>query len=71
VKVNDKHTAVDYDQVRKELSDAHFASVQKIVLVRDNLNTRKPASLHEAFPAAQVRRLVERFERHYTREHVS
>jgi hypothetical protein len=32
------------------------------VLVQDNLNTHKPASLYEAFPAAEARRLVERFE---------
>jgi hypothetical protein len=31
------------------------------VLVQDNLNTHKPASLYEAFPAAEARRLVERF----------
>jgi hypothetical protein len=30
------------------------------VLVQDNLNTHKPASLYEAFPAAEARRLVER-----------
>jgi hypothetical protein len=39
------------------------APLTKIVLVQDNLNTHKPASLYEAFPAAQARRLVERFGR--------
>jgi hypothetical protein len=43
----------------------------KIVLVQDNLNTHKPASLYEAFPAAEARRLVERFEWHYTPKHGS
>jgi len=28
--------------------------------VQDNLNTHKPASLYDAFPAAEARRLVER-----------
>jgi hypothetical protein len=42
-----------------------------IVLVQDNLNTHKPASLYEAFPAAEARRLVERFEWHYTPKHGS
>jgi len=32
------------------------------VLVQDNRNTHCPASLYEAFPAAEARRLVERFE---------
>ena len=34
-------------------------------------NTHKPASLYEAFPAAEARRLVERFEWHYTPKHGS
>jgi hypothetical protein len=34
-----------------------------------NLNTHKPASLYEAFPAAEARRLAERFEWHYTPKH--
>jgi hypothetical protein len=41
------------------------------VLVQDNLNTHKPASLYEAFPAVEARRLVERFEWHYTPKHGS
>jgi hypothetical protein len=39
--------------------------------VQDNLNTHKPASLYEAFPAPEARRLVERFEWHYTPKHGS
>ena len=71
VKVTDRHTAVDYAQVLKELSDTHFPNARHIVLVQDNLNTHKPASLYEAFPAAEARRLVERFEWHYTPKHGS
>ena len=69
VKVTDRHAAVDYAQVLKELSDTHFPHAEKIVLVQDNLNTHKAASLYEAFPAAEARRLVERFEWHYTPKH--
>jgi hypothetical protein len=71
VKPTDRHTAVDYAQVLKELSDTHFPAARKIVLVQDNLNTHKPASLYEAFPPAEARRLVERFEWHYTPKHGS
>jgi hypothetical protein len=71
VKVAERHTAVDYAQVLKELSDTHFPEAKKIVLVRDSLNTHRPASLYEAFPAAEARRLVERFEWHYTPKHGS
>lgn len=71
VKVTDRHTALDYAQVLKELSDTHFPGATKIMLVQDNLNTHKPASLYQAFPAAEARRLVERFEWHYTPKHGS
>ena len=71
VEVTDRHTAVDYAQVLKDLSDNHFPNVSQIVLVQDNLNTHKPASLYEAFPAAEARRLVERFEWHYAPKHGS
>src|SRR5258707_3273741 len=42
-----------------------------IVLVQDNLNIHSKASLYEACPAAEARRLVERFEWHYTPKHGS
>ena len=71
VEVTDRHAAVDYAHILKELSDTRFPEVEKIVLVQDNLNTHKPASLYQAFPAAQARRLVERFEWHYTPKHGS
>lgn len=71
VKVTERRTAVDFAQVLKDLSDIHFAKAQKIVLVQDNLNTHAPASLYEAFPPAEARRLVERFEWHYTPKHGS
>jgi DDE superfamily endonuclease len=63
--------AENYAHTLRDLSDVHFADAAKIVLVQDNLNTHKPASLYEAFPAAEARRLVERFEWHYTSKHGS
>jgi hypothetical protein len=71
VKVTDRRTAVDYAHVLKDLADVHFAQAETIVLVQDNLNTHATASLYEAFPAAEARRLVERFEWHYTPKHGS
>ena len=52
VEVTDRHTAMDYVHLLKQLADDFFPNARKIVLVQDNLNTHKPASLHEAFPAA-------------------
>jgi hypothetical protein len=71
VEVTDRHTAVDYARILKQLSDKHFPDSKKIALIQDNLNTHKPASLYEAFPAPEARRLVERFEWHYTPKHGS
>ncbi|MGD0104234.1 MAG: IS630 family transposase [Rhodopila sp.] len=71
VEVTDRHTAVDYAHILKALSDTRFPNVSQIVLVQDNLSTHKPASLYEAFPAAEARRLVERFEWHFTPRHGS
>lgn len=71
VKVTDRHAAIDYAQILKQLSDQHFPEAAKIVLVQDNLSTHTPASLYAAFPAAQARRLAERFEWHYTPKHGS
>ena len=71
VKVTDRHTAVDYAHVLKDLADIYFANAKTIVLVQDNLNIHSKASLYEAFPAAEARRLVERFEWHYTPKHGS
>jgi hypothetical protein len=71
VKVTDRHAAPDYAQVLKELSDEHFPNAEKIVLVQDNLSTHTAASLYAAFPAPEARRLVNRFEWHYTPKHGS
>jgi hypothetical protein len=71
VKVTDRHAAVDYAHALKDLADVHFPNAKKIVLVQDNLSTHKPASLYEAFPAPEARRLTERFEWRYTPKHGS
>ena len=71
IKVTDRHTAVDYAHVLKDLADIHFPHKQTIVLVQDNLNIHSKGSLYEAFPPAEARRLVERFEWHYTPKHGS
>lgn len=71
VEVTDRHAAVDYAFLLKDVSDRWFPDAAKIALVQDNLSTHKPASLYEAFPPAEARRLVERFEWHYTPKHGS
>jgi hypothetical protein len=71
VKVTDRHTAVDYAHVLREISDIHFAGAKSITLLQDNLNTHAKSSLYAAFPAAEARRLVNRFEWVFTPKHGS
>ena len=67
VKVTDRHTAVDYAQVLKELvRHALLQTQRKSAWCRTISTLTNQASLYEAFPAAEARRLVERFEWHYT-----
>ena len=67
---SNRRTSKDFayclDYLSKSLPEA-----QKIVLVMDNLNTHKEASLYEAFGAEKARALCERFEMHYTPKHGS
>ncbi len=71
VTVTERRTAVDFARVIRDLVDKTYAGAEKIVLVLDNLNTHKLASLYEAFEPAEARRLAERLELHYTPKHGS
>jgi hypothetical protein len=69
--VTARRTRVDWAQCIRELVDVHYPDAEKVVLVLDNLNTHTPASLYEAFPPAEARRIAERLEIHYTPKHGS
>ena len=71
VEVTDKRTSIDFAHICRDLVDQHFPNAEKILLVCDNLNTHKPASLYKAFPADEARRLAEKIEFHYTPKHGS
>jgi DDE superfamily endonuclease len=71
VKVTDRRTSADFAQVLRDLSDVYYPQAEKIVLVMDNLNTHKLSVLYQVFPAAEARRILERFEVHHTPKHAS
>ena len=71
VKVTQRRTAKDFADVIRTLVDERYRQAEKIVLVMDNLNTHKLASLYEAFAPTEARRLLERLEIHYTPKHGS
>jgi transposase len=71
VEVTQRRTAVDFAGLLKLIADELYDDAEKIVLVMDNLNTHKLASLYQAFGPQEARRLWERFEVHYTPKHGS
>ncbi len=71
VRVSARRTRKDYALCVRELVDVHYPQAKKIRLVQDNLNTHGGASLYEAFPPAEARRLLDRIEFHYTPKHGS
>ena len=71
IKVTNQRTMIDFAHCMRDLVDLHFPEAEKIVLVMDNLNTHKLASLYEAFPPAEARRIIDKLEIHYTPKHGS
>ena len=71
VDVTDHRKKEDFARCIKDLVDFHFPDARKIVLVMDNLNTHKPASLYQAFTPQEAKRLMDKLEIHYTPKHGS
>jgi hypothetical protein len=71
VEVTDRRTKKDYAQCLRRIADEMYPDAEVVVLVQDNLNTHSPASLYEAFEPAEAKRLMDRFEFHYTPKHGS
>ena len=67
VGVTERRTAKDFAEVLRWLVDDVYPDAEKVVLVMDNLNTHKLASLYEAFPPEQARRIAENGWRSTTR----
>jgi hypothetical protein len=71
VSIRLRRRKVDWALQIKDLLDNQYPTVRKVVLVMDNLNTHTGASLYEAFPPHEARRLLDRLEIHYTPKHGS
>jgi len=71
VSVREHRTATDWAEEIKYLVDVMYPDKEKIVLVMDNLNTHKPASLYKTYPPAEARRIIKKLEIHYTPKHGS
>ncbi len=69
--VTGRRTAHAFARVVKTRVDETFAHAETIVLVLDNLNTHTKASLYQAFPPEEAKRLCAKIEWHYTPKHGS
>jgi hypothetical protein len=71
VKVTARRTRRDYAEGVRDLVARHYPQAQQIRVVQANLNTHDGASLYEAFPPAEARRILNKLEFHYTPKHGS
>jgi hypothetical protein len=71
VMVTERRTAKDFAEAVRWLAEDVYPDADRVVLVMDNLNTHKLASLYEAFEPEQARRIAERIEVHHTPKHGS
>ena len=71
VEITERRTRVDWAGFIKGMLEERYPDAIKVRLIMDNLNTHSVASLYEAFPPEEARRLGERLEIHYTPKHGS
>lgn len=70
-KVTEKRKKEDFAHLLKEIADVYYPQAKTIRLVMDNLNTHRLCILYEFFSPEEARRLIQRFEVHYTPKHGS
>ena len=71
VSVRARRTAVDWAEEVKVLLEEVYADAEQVLLICDNLNTHKYASLYKAFEASEAFRLQRRLQLHHTPVHGS
>ncbi len=71
VAVGAQRTRLDFAHCIKNLVDIHYPLAERIVLVMDQLNIHRAASLYAAFPPAEAKRLADKLEIHHTPKHGS
>lgn len=69
--VDDYKRSKEWVEHMKYLSDVCFPEMKKIHIVLDNFKTHNSAKFYEYFDPKTARRLVEKFEFHYTPKHAS
>jgi hypothetical protein len=71
IQITDQRRRIEWAEVMRIVADELYPEAEKIVVVLDNLNTHVLAAFYLAYEPSEARRLVERFELHYTPKHGS
>ena len=71
VAITEHRRRTEWAEFIREMVEERYADAEKVVLVMDNLNTHKTASLYHTFSPEVARRLASRLETHYTPKHGS
>ena len=71
VKVTERKANQDFAECMRDLVDIHYPAAERVRVVLDNLSTHRPAALYQAFPPAEARRILRKFEFHHTPKHAS
>jgi hypothetical protein len=71
VTVTGQRRRLDWAHFIRSLINGRYRRADKLVLVMDQLNTHTAASLYEAFPPAEAKRLADKLEIHHTPKHGS
>ena len=71
IEITERRTSQDWAKFVQQMLDERYRHASKVILVLDNLNTHKIASLYETFPPEEAKRLADRLELHFTPIHGS
>ena len=71
IEITDQRRRIEWAEAMRIVADELYPDAEKIVVVLDNLNTHVLAAFYLTFAPCEARRLIERFEFHYTPKHGS
>lgn len=71
LEASERRTRLDFARCMRRLVDEIYPEAERVRVVLDNLNTHEVASLYEAFPPEEARRIARRLELHFTPKHGS
>jgi len=66
VRVSERRTQRDFAHAMRTLVDEDFPEADRIIVVRDHLNTHQRSSLYPTFPPAEAHRLARKLEFRFT-----